>query len=212
MIKAVLFDLDGTLLNTNELIYMSFKHTYNEILNMYPSEEEIKSNYGKPLEVTLGQYVKSEEELNRVVNEYRSFNQMHHDNMCKPFMGALELLKELKNLGIKTAIVTSKRKELATRGLTLGKMLDYIDVIVSPEDTEKHKPDAEPAIKACELLNVEPKEAIMVGDSSYDLICGKKAGCLTCGVEYTALDINVLLEVNPTYMVKEPLEILNIIK
>ena len=52
----------------------------------------------------------------------------------------------------------------------------------------------------------------MVGDSSYDLICGKKAGCLTCGVEYTALDINVLLEVNPTYMVKEPLEILNIIK
>lgn len=212
MIKAVLFDLDGTLLNTNEVIYMSFKHIFSEVLNLNLSEEEIKSNYGKPLEVSLKKYVKDEEELNRVIHEYRTFNEMHHDNMCKPFVGAVELLKELKKLGIKTAIVTSKRKGLAVKGLTIGNMLEYMDVVISPEDTEKHKPNPEPAIKACEVLGVEPSEAIMVGDSSYDLICGKEAGCLTCGVEYTALDINVLLEVNPTYMVKEPLEILDIIK
>lgn len=131
--------------------------------------------------------------------------------MCKPFDGAKEMLKGLKDKGIKTAIVTSKRKGLATRGLKLGDLLKYIDIIISPEDTIKHKPEAEPAIKACELLGVKPNEAIMVGDSSYDLLCGKRAGCLTCGVNYTATGVQNLLDTNPNYMVENPLEILDIL-
>lgn len=211
MIKAVLFDLDGTLLNTNDLIFNSFKHTFNTMLDMNPSDEEIKSTYGRPLETTFGAYTKDSEELEKIINEYRRYNKLHHDEMCSPFEGAFELITSLKNKGIKTAIVTSKRRDLVERGLTLGKMIEHFDAIITPEDTEKHKPNPEPAIKACELLGVNPDEAMMVGDSSYDLICGKKAGCLTCGVEYTAVDMQLLLDVEPTYMVKNPLEILKLI-
>lgn len=211
MIKAVLFDLDGTLLDTNELIYMSFCHTFKSMLNKELTREEITSTYGKPLEATFSAYTNDEKEVEELVKEYRRYNLEIHDDMCKPFDDVEELLLELKKRNIKTAIVTSKRKQLAERGLELGKLKELLDVIVTPEDTTKHKPEAEPAIKACELLGVKPEEALMVGDSSYDLLCGKSAGCKTCGVEYTVVDVKQLLDVNPTYMVKSPLEILDLL-
>lgn len=211
MIKAVLFDLDGTLLDTNELIYRSFCHTFKSVLNKELPKVEITRLYGKPLEKSLVKYTKDTEELKRMIKEYRDYNEEHHDGMCGPFEGVVELLETLKKKGIKLGIVTSKRKTVAERGMKLGGIYEYMDVIISPEATEKHKPEGEPAMKACEILGVEPKEALMVGDSSYDLLCGKNAGCLTCGVEYTALEVQDLLDVNPTYMVKKALDILELV-
>lgn len=211
MIKAILFDLDGTLLNTNELIYNSFCHTFRYVLNMELSKDKITSLYGKPLEYSFSQYTKDKEVLNKMIVEYRSYNAIHHDEMCKPFDGVVELLETLKEKCIKIGIVTSKRGEVAKRGMELGGIIDFMDVIVSPELTEKHKPEAEPALKACEILNIKPEEAIMVGDATYDLLCGKAAGCKTCGVEYTAIKVSELLAVEPTYMVKSPLDILKLV-
>ena len=211
MIKAILFDLDGTLLDTNKLIYNSFFHTFKSELNMELSKIEITRLYGKPLEKSLVSYVGSREELENMITAYRAYNAEHHDEMCAPFEGVVELLQSLKDKGIKLGIVTSKRKVVAERGMKLGGIYEYMDVVISPESTEKHKPEGEPAIKACEILGVEPKEAIMVGDSSYDLLCGKNAGCLTCGVEYTALDVQDLLDVEPTYMVKKAIDILDLV-
>ena len=211
MIKAILFDLDGTLLDTSELIYKSFCHMFKEVLDIELPKTEITRLYGKPLERSLEKYANNREELERMINEYRSYNADHHDEMCAPFEGVMELLQTLNSKGIKLGIVTSKRKAVAERGMMLGGILEYMDVIISPESTTKHKPEGEPAMKACEILGVEPKEAIMVGDSSYDLLCGKNAGCFTCGVEYTALDIKDLLDVKPTYMVKKPTDILELV-
>lgn len=212
MIKAVLFDLDGTLINTNELIYKSFSYVLRDILKLDADDEEITSTYGKPLENTMSKYENDKYSAEELVKIYIKYNEEHHDNMCKPFEGAKEMLKGLKDKGIKTAIVTSKRKGLATRGLELGDLLKYMDIIISPEDTIKHKPEAEPAIKACELLGVKTNESIMVGDSSYDLLCGRRAGCLTCGVSYTKTGVQNLLDTNPDYMVEHPLEILDILE
>lgn len=211
MIKAVLFDLDGTLLDTNDLIYDSFCTAFKEVLNMELPKEEITLLYGKPLKTSLTKYTDDEKLLECLVSTYRSYNVKHHDDMCKPFEGVKELLISLKDKGIKLGIVTSKRKELAIKGLELGKIMDYMNVIVSPEDTIKHKPEGEPVLKACEILNISPKEAIMVGDSPYDLLSGKAAGCFTCGVEYTALELKELAKVEPSYMIKNPLEILELI-
>ena len=211
MIKAVLFDLDGTLLDTNELIYNSFNNMFKEILNLDLPKLEITRLYGVPLEKSLVKYTKDKEELDKMICEYRRYNAEHHDNMCAPFDGVVELLKSLKDKGIKLGIVTSKRKVVAERGMKLAGIYEYMDVIISPESTEKHKPEGEPAMKDCEILGVNTNEAIMVGDSSYDLLCGKNAGCLTCGVEYTALDVNDLLKVEPTYMVKKPIDILQLV-
>lgn len=211
MIKAVLFDLDGTLIDTNELIYNAFCYAFKKVLHMDIPKNEITSLYGKPLKESFANYTKDETIIEELIYAHRRYNDLHHDNMCKPFNGVLELLIQLKEKNIKCGIVTSKRKNMAIHGMTLGGIIEFMDIIISPDDTIKHKPDAEPALKACELIGIKPNEAIMVGDSPYDLLCGKNAGCFTCGVEYTTLNINELLKVKPTYMVKNPLEILKLI-
>lgn len=211
MIKAILFDLDGTLLDTNTLIYNSFCHAFKEVLNKELPKNEITKLYGKPLNYSFANYTDKEEVIEKMIDAYRSYNAEYHDNMCKPFEGVKELLETLRYKGIKMGIVTSKRNTVAVRGMEIGGIIEFMDVIVSPELTERHKPEAEPALKACEIIGVKPEEAIMVGDSPYDLLCGKAAGCITCGVEYTALEIEELLNVEPTYMVKSPLDILELL-
>lgn len=211
MIKAVLFDLDGTLLDTNELIYKSFYYTFKEGLNLELSKDEITSMFGQPLQDSFKDYAK-EEEIDNLIKMYREYNESLHDNMCDAFLGVNELLNELKRRNIKIGIVTSKRDILARRGMEIANIIDYMDVIVTPECTDKHKPNREPAIYACNKLDIEPKEAIMVGDSHFDLMCGKDAGCKTCGVKYTVLDIKRLEEVNPDYFIDEPMDLLNFIK
>lgn len=211
MIKAILFDLDGTLLNTNQLIYNSFNYILNDVLKVNVSSEEINKTFGKPLTSTFMEYSNEDYSVQELIELYRKYNLDNHDSMCKAFDGVEDMLMELKKRSLKTAIVTSKLRPTAERGLRLNNLLEYFDVIISPEDTKKHKPNAEPALKACELLHIEPSETIMVGDSSYDLLCGKAAGCYTCGVYYTAIDINVLLDVKPTYMIHSPMDILDII-
>ena len=95
MIKAILFDLDGTLLDTNELIYKSFCHMFKEVLDIELPKNEITRLYGKPLERSLEKYANNREELERMINEYRSYNLEHHDEMCAPFEGVMELLQTL---------------------------------------------------------------------------------------------------------------------
>ena len=210
MIKAVLFDLDGTLIDTNKLIMDSFKKAFKEILDIEPPEEEIAMLFGRPLVKTLGQY--SEERVNDLVKTYRDYNESNHDNMCNTFEGVKEMLIQLKDMGIKTAIVTSKRVSLAKRGMEISGILHLMDVIISPESTEKHKPNAEPALKACEILEIKPSEAIMVGDATYDILCGKSAGCKTIGVKYTAIPLDELRQASPDYFIDKPMEVIEIVK
>lgn len=211
MIKAVLFDLDGTLLDTNELIYKSFVYTFKEGLNRNLSKDEITSFYGQPLEDTFKNYINDKIEIDRLIKMYREYNEKIHDNMCYAFDEVEELLLQLKNKGIKIGIVTSKRESLAKRGMEIAGILKYMDVIVTPECTKNHKPHSEPALYATEKLNIEPKEAIMVGDSNFDLICGRDAGCKTCGVRYTEMDIKRLEDTKPDYFINSPKEILDLV-
>ena len=211
MIKGVIFDLDGTLLNTNELIYKSFKYMFKEVLNIELEKEEITLLYGKHLELSLQKYTKNDDIIKKMIDVYRKYNIYHHDSMCNVFKGIPEMLEKLKKNKIKCAVVTSKKRDVAMKGLIISDILKFMDVVITPEDTNKHKPEAEPALKACEKLNLKPGEVMMVGDSPYDLLCGKNAGCLSCGVEYTEISLDELKKVNPDYMIKEPLELLEII-
>ena len=210
MIKAVLFDLDGTLLDTNELIYTSFVKTFKDKLNIELKKEEVTQFFGIPLGDPFKKYTNSEN-VDELVAYYREYNEAIHDTMCFAFEGVKELLTSLRDKGIKIAIVTSKRRELAERGMKIAGIYDFMDVIITPESTTKHKPNGDPAIKACNDLGIDPSEAIMVGDSPFDIYCGKNAGCKTCGVNYTFIDLNVLKESEPDYFIDKPLDILNLI-
>ncbi|MTK13526.1 MAG: pyrophosphatase PpaX [Clostridiaceae bacterium] len=199
MIKAILFDLDGTLINTNELIIQSFKYAFNKLFNRDLPREEIVKTFGEPLRDSMAKYDADKADL--MVSTFRVYNEGNHDDIATIFEGVKEGIESLSNAGIKLGVVTSKRRPMAERGLKLINIYDYMDVIVTPEDTKNHKPLGDPALKACELLGVLPQETIMVGDSHNDILCGRNAGCRTCLVKYTALSLEELMEYNPDYVI-----------
>ncbi|ADL52369.1 pyrophosphatase PpaX [Clostridium cellulovorans] len=199
MIKAILFDLDGTILDTNDLILNSFKHSFKTHLDLELPREEIVKFFGEPLQYSLAKY--GEDKLENLISTYRSYNEENHDSNVTLFKGVKEGLKVLKDKNFKLAIVTSKRESMTRRGLDLFGLTECFDVIITPEATKEHKPNGEPVLKACEVLGIKPEEAIMVGDSHNDILCGKNAGAKTGLVKYTALDQSELLKLYPDYLV-----------
>lgn len=210
MIKGILFDLDGTLINTNNLIIDSFQYALKKHLNIEVPIEDIVTTFGEPLDEAMAKFDKVNGDL--LVSIYREYNETNHDKLATKFEGVEAGLRALKALGIKLAIVTSKRRTLADRGLKLINIHDYMDVIVTPEDTDNHKPQGEPAEKACQLLGILPEEAIMVGDSHNDILCGRNAGCGTCLVKYTALPMEKLMEYKPDYVIDKIEDLVSICK
>jgi pyrophosphatase PpaX len=211
MIEAILFDLDGTLINTNNLILKSFKHTFKTYFNNFEiNDEEIVKLFGEPLWTSMEKYDK--ENVDKLIDIFHEYNESAHDDLTESFEGVEDTLVKLKEMGIKLAIVTSKRKVMVERGLNLFKLKEYFDVIVTPEDTKIHKPFAEPALKACELLNVSPSKSLMIGDSHNDILCGKNAGTKTCLVKYTVLPFDELLKYAPDFVIDSIKDILNILE
>jgi pyrophosphatase PpaX len=210
LFKAILFDLDGTLINTNKLIIESFKYTFREHLNISVQDEEILKFFGEPLITTLNRY--DSQNVDKLLVTYRAYNENIHDSMTTPIEGVHETLNELRKLGIKLGIVTSKRRSLAERGLRLFDLYDYMDVIITPEDTTNHKPDAEPALRACEVLGIPPKDALFVGDSHFDIMCGHNAGMKSCFVGYSAIPLSEVICHSPDYIINNLLDILRLIR
>jgi pyrophosphatase PpaX len=182
--KYVLFDLDGTLIDTNRLIIDSFQYTYKTSLGLEVSEQEILKYFGEPLLVTLKRY--SEEKADELFKTYIDYNETRHNDTVTIFEGVQELLEELKKQGYTLALVTSKRRKVAQMGLDLFDISKHFDVFVALEDTELHKPNPAPAIKALELLNANPQDAIMVGDSVFDIHCAHGAGVKAVLVKWSA--------------------------
>lgn len=210
MFKVVLFDLDGTLIDTNNLILESYKHTFKKHLDYIPNDNEIVKYFGEPLKITLSRF--DSERIEEMYRTYVEYNEMNHDSMVKEMDYARETLEELKSKGILLGVVTSKRRIMAERGLRLFNLLDYFDVVITPEDTVKHKPDPEPILKACEKLKFEPKDVLFVGDSNFDILCGKNAGAKTCLVKYTMLDLEELLKFEPDFVIEDLRDILEFFK
>lgn len=209
MFKAILFDLDGTLINTNDLIVHTYKHILKTHLDIEVEDGEIISTFGEPLKDVLERYGKDKAE--EMFNHYIEYNRTIHDELTKSIDGVEEGLKLLKEMGIKIGVVTSKRREGALRGLKLFNLEKYMDIIITPEDTKNHKPHGEPVLKACQMLKVLPEEALMVGDSHNDILCGQNAGAKTCLVRYTALCVDEMLKHNPDYVVDSIVDIYNIV-
>ena len=198
MIKAVLFDFDGTLINSNDLIFKSYEVAFETVLNRKIEMEEILTLYGKPLYPSLQKYGEAGERLYQV---YREFNANQHDKMVKPFEGVFEGVKRIIDMGISVGIVTSKRLPLVKRGLELLNMENMFDVIVTPDDTSKSKPDPEPILCGCEKLGVSPQNTIYVGDSIFDLEAGIAVGTEICAVKYSVTPHSQLMSYKPKFFV-----------
>lgn len=177
-----LFDLDGTLIDSIELIRASYEHALSSHGLPPLSEAEWLDGLGRPLTWQFGRRVDGSARIDALVRTYREHNLAHHDRMVRAYPGARDALRELHARGARLAVVTSKARASASRGLAHCGFDGLFDVIVAVDDCERHKPDPEPARRALEALGANAEHALMIGDSPHDLECGRGAGCATAAV------------------------------
>ena len=209
-IKAVLFDLDGTLIDTSDLIFRSFESALDTVLHTQIPREELLWTFGRPLE----QIMKSlgGERADELLKAFRAYS-ISHETDINLFPQVQETLAYLRAKGIKTAIVTSRIRPSTMRDLEILQVeLALFDAIITPESTIEHKPHPAPALKAMELLGVSPEETIMIGDSMHDLQCGRQAGCRTAFVQYSMVPQEELRAQNPDYSVASLSDLIDILK
>jgi pyrophosphatase PpaX len=209
-IKNILFDLDGTLLDTNELIIQSFKHTYQTHLNKDVDKDEIIKSFGEILKITLDrEFGELSEEA---IKTYRNFQVGNFEKLIAIHEGVKEGIIELNRQGYKLGVVTSRLNESAIRGLKHFGLMEYFQSIIGADDTDKHKPDPIPAFMALKELGGKPEETIIVGDSPFDILCGKNAGIISVAVGWSALPMDIILKYEPNYVVDSMKELLTLIE
>ncbi len=174
-INTVLFDFDGTIMDTNTVILQSWQHTFRTVEGRERPAEDIFGTFGEPLYITM-EKVLPQIPVEEGVSIYRSYHYDNFSELIEVFPGILDLLGELKARGYKTGIVTSRLWHTTEIGLKKYDMEQYFDAIVTCDDTDRHKPDPEPVNIALERLGSRPEESVMVGDSMFDILCARNAG------------------------------------
>jgi len=210
MIRTVLFDLDGTIVDTNELIVQSFLHSLEGQTPEPLTREVIIPNMGRPL-VEQMQLFTGRDEVEDVITKYRTFNVSKHDELVKEFPNVLTVMQKLHANGIKIGIVTSKIRLTTGMGLKLVGLDPYVSTIVTVEDVKEPKPSPEGILAALATLGSSKEEAMMVGDSHYDIEAAKNAGVTSVGVSWSWKGRSYLEEYKPDYLIDDAMELLPIV-
>lgn len=179
-ITGLLFDADGTLLDTYDLILSSMRYTINEGCNENYSDAELMRGVGTPLPDQMLSFTNGDaQKADELVITYRAHNDAIHDAGIRTFPDTRAALERFRAMGFKMGVVTSKRHELAERGLELTGIAEFFDALIAPDDWPEHKPAPGPILHECELLGLDPHTCLYIGDSPYDIQAGNRAGCLT---------------------------------
>lgn len=208
-ITTLLFDLDGTLINTNELIIASFMHTLEKFYPGKYKREHVIPFMGPTLTESF-----STVDANRVdelITEYRRFNMEMHDEFVEEYETVYETIETLHDKGYKIGIVTTKARNVVEMGLSFSRLKQFFDVVITIDDVQNAKPHPEPIQLALEKLNASPEETIMVGDNYHDIEGGKNAGTKTAGVVWSLKGKEFLETYHPDYMLEKMSDILTII-
>jgi pyrophosphatase PpaX len=190
--SAILFDLDGTLLDTKELILASYRYATRKVLGRQLPDEQILPLIGIPLVDQMRHL--AAEHADELVKVYRAHNAQVHDKLVQYFEGTREALDVLRGEGRRLAVVTSKRKEPACRGLARFGLQEYFELIIGSDDTAKHKPDPEPLFVAAERLAVPIDTCFYVGDSPYDMQAARAAGAVAIAALWGMFTHDTLLQ------------------
>jgi len=175
-VEVVLFDLDGTLIDTIDLILASMRHATETVLGEALPDSVLMHNVGVPLRVQMREFdsVRAEE----LLACYREHNEIVHDDLVGEYPGIEAGLQSLARDGYRLAIVTSKSKPVAMRGLEIFGLEKYFETVVAYEDTEIHKPEPEPLLEAARRMGVAIERCAYVGDSPHDMNAAIAAGAV----------------------------------
>lgn len=210
MITHILFDFDGTLMDTNELIVEALNAAATKYRGTDISREELDSILGKPLGIQM--QALDPDNWEAMEAYYRTYYRERRDAYTKEFTGIREMLEALKAMGIKMGIVSNKGSSGIAHGLAAFDLGQYFETAISADDVTKRKPDPEGIVKALAVMNGLPEQTLFVGDSAHDIECGQNAGTRTVLVGWTILDRARLLRACPDHIVEKPEEIVEIVR
>ncbi|MCC8189502.1 MAG: HAD family hydrolase [Planctomycetes bacterium] len=184
---AYLFDADGTIMDTRELIYQCFAHVGRTQAVPVPDRAFVNSKTGLPVQTHLRElvgYDRPAEFYDQAIAAYTDHMQAIYRSHLATFPGVREGLAELAARGKKLAVVTSRRRASLELFLDALDLQDFFAVLVTPEDTERHKPDPAPAVFAMRRLAADPAGTVFIGDAEFDIRCGHAAGTETVYVAW----------------------------
>jgi pyrophosphatase PpaX len=211
-IRTVLFDLDGTLIDSVRLILDSYHHTLASHGLPPRTDEEWLEGVGTPLVAQFAAWRDDLETLEALIATYREYNLRHHDRMVTVYPGVVDVVKSLKDEGMATGLVTSKNRSGALRGLALAKLEALMDVLVCADEVDNPKPHPEPVEKAVRLLGADLKTTIYVGDSIHDMRSGRAAGVRTAAVLWGPFGRSHLEGAEPDYWLDLPDDLLQLVR
>ncbi len=198
---AILFDLDGTIMDSLSSIIHIVRLALRDVGRDNIEDNQIRALVGMPL-VQIGEELLGKQRHEKFVSAYH-FHYCSSQIKVEPFVGMQEYLAELKNYGIKTAIVTAKKSPSTISTLTENGLIDYFDCLITADSGVGAKPQAGPALAALSKLATSSSNALFVGDSIYDIGCAKNADMAACGVLWGACSKQELVEAGSDYTVED---------
>lgn len=227
-LRIVLFDFDGTLVNTTPLILRSFHATWLKVFGFTLADEDYIATFGTLIHSAFKNLMRLsierglmpepadpvaslEEMADRLLPVYRVFNLGWHDEMIEPFPQIDRTLEALDGAGWLLGVVSSKMRAGVERGMNIFGMAGRFDVIVGAEDVSNHKPHPEPLLRAMEMLGGSAGETIYIGDSTHDIIAGHAAGTLTAAATWGPFARSELVKQRPHFLLESPAEILDVV-
>lgn len=204
-LRTVLFDLDGTLIDSTRLILSSYRHTMREHRGEVPPDSAWLSGMGRPLLDQLRRFAADEDEARQMSETYMEHNRRVHDRLVRSFDGVDETLKGLRRRGFTLGIVTSKLRPSVREGMrACGISEEWFGVVITASDVEVHKPDPTPVHRALDGLGeAEPRRTLFVGDSVHDLRAGRAAGVRTGAALWGPSDREALAPGSPDHWMEE---------
>jgi pyrophosphatase PpaX len=207
---VVLFDLDGTVIDSGAIILASMRHAAKEVLGAEPSDELLMAAVGGPgLEAQM--HALAPDRVEELVIVYRAHNEPLHEDLlfCA---GVDDVLIRLKEDGHRLGIVTAKRRATVDLAFAVLPLRDLFETVVGGDETERHKPDPQPLLIAAERLGVDPSECAYVGDSPFDIRAAKAAGMLAVAVTWGGIHDRAKLEAEaPDAIVDRAEELLGVL-
>jgi pyrophosphatase PpaX len=210
-IQTVLFDLDGTLIDSIRLILDSYHHTLAAHGVPPRTDEDWLRGVGTPLSVQFAEWRDDLGKLEAMVATYREYNLANHDRMVSVYPGVTAAVEAIRAAGRRTGLVTSKNRQGALRGLTLVRLEAMMDVLVCADEVTNPKPHPEPVEKAVALLGADPGTTVYVGDSIHDMVSGRAAGVRTAAALWGPFGREHLELATPDYWLETPADLLTLL-
>jgi pyrophosphatase PpaX len=207
--RCALFDIDGTLVDTVELIVRALDHTFRKHLGVQISRDDLRRTIGLPLhrQVRLFDHLVDFVPDHRAMEADEIAYYESHKHLEQVIPEALEALKEAKRAGMRVALVTSKNRLELETFLPRLNVNGWVDAVVSSSDVARPKPAPDSVLVALERLQASPSEAIFVGDTVYDIQCARGAGVRVIAVGWGAHPVEMLRAERPDWLFEEPAQL-----